>query len=383
MDFELSPEQQAIKDMVRQFANDEMHPHAAMWDEQHIFPVEVLRKLAQLGLAGIYVRHESGGSGLNRVDAAIIFEELARACPSTAAYLSIHNMVSWMLDSFGNDTQRQRWLPGLLNMDLFASYCLTEPGSGSDAASLKTTAQRDGDYYILNGAKAFISGGSTSDVYACMVRTGEPGPKGITCIMVEKDTPGLSFGKPENKLGWNSQCTTMVFFENCRVPVANRLGEEGQGFKIALSGLIGGRINIAACSLGGAAEALKQTRRYLHERSQFGQQLQDFQSIQFKFADMATQLEAARLMVHRGAAAIDHQHPEAVMYCAMAKRFATDAGFYICNDALQLFGGYGYLRDYPIERYFRDLRVHQILEGTNEIMRVIMARRLLDETVTL
>lgn len=383
MDFELTQEQQAIKSMVRQFAADEMHPYAAHWDEEHIFPVEVLRKLAQLGLAGIYVSPELGGSGLSRVDAAIIFEELSRACPSTAAYLSIHNMVNWMIATYGNTQQHERWLPKLLQMESFASYCLTEPSSGSDAASLKTVAQKDGNDYIINGSKAFISGGSTSDVYACMVRTGEAGPKGISCVLVEKDTPGLSFGKPEIKLGWNSQCTTMVFFENCRVPIANRLGGEGEGFKIALSGLNGGRINIAACSLGGAAESLKQTRHYLQERMQFGQALENFQSIQFKFADMATQLEAARLMVYRGAASIDQTHPDAAMYCAMAKRFATDAGFAICNDALQLFGGYGYLRDYPIERYFRDLRVHQILEGTNEIMRVIMARRLLDTTLEL
>jgi alkylation response protein AidB-like acyl-CoA dehydrogenase len=379
MDFQLNDEQLSIQAMVRQFAEQEMHPMAAQWDEQHIFPVEVLRKLAQLGLAGVYVSPSSGGSGLSRVDAAIIFEELARACPSTAAYLSIHNMVVWMIDQYGSEQQKQQWLPALLSMDHFASYCLTEPSAGSDAAALKTTAKRDGEYYILNGSKAFISGGSTSDVYACMVRTGEAGAKGISCILVEKDTPGLSFGKRETKLGWNSQCTTMVFFEDCKVPVANRIGEEGQGFKIALSGLNGGRINIAACSLGGAAQCLKLSRQYMHERSQFGQHLQDFQALQFRLADMATQLEAARLMVYRGANAIDSKHPEVVMHCAMAKRFATDAGFAIVNDALQLFGGYGYLRDYPIERYFRDLRVHQILEGTNEIMRVITARRLLDE----
>lgn len=383
MDFSLSHEQQAIKEMVRQFAEAEMHPYAAQWDEKHIFPVAVLRKLAELGLAGIYVTPAASGSGLCRVDAAIIFEELARACPSTAAYLSIHNMVSWMVDTYGTSAQQQQWLPRLVSMELLSSYCLTEPNSGSDAAALQTTAVREGDEYILNGVKAFISGGGTSDIYACMVRTGVAGPKGISCVLVEKGTPGLSFGKPENKLGWNSQATTMVYFENCRVPVSNRLGEEGQGFKIALSGLNGGRINIAACSLGGAAECLKRSRQYLQERSQFGQPLMDFQTIQFKFADMATELEAARLMVHRGAAAIDQQHPEASMYCAMAKRFATDAGFNLCNDALQLFGGYGYLRDYPIERYFRDLRVHQILEGTNEIMRVIMARRLLDENYSL
>jgi alkylation response protein AidB-like acyl-CoA dehydrogenase len=366
--------------MVRQFAAQEMSPYAAKWDEQHIFPIEVLRKLAQLGFAGVYIRPDLGGAGLTRVDSAIIFEELARACPSTAAYLSIHNMVTWMIDHYGTAEQRTQWLPALLTMQSFASYCLTEPNAGSDAAALQTTAKREGDYYIVNGAKAFISGGSTSDVYCCMVRTGEDGAKGISCLLIEKNTPGLSFGKPENKLGWHSQCTTMVYFENCKVPVANRLSEEGQGFKIALSGLNGGRINIAACSLGGAAQCIQLTRNYLSERTQFGHLLQDFQALQFRLADMVTELEAARLMVYRGAAAIDHQLPNVAMHCAMAKRFATDIGFEICNQALQLHGGYGYLREYPIERYFRDLRVHQILEGTNEIMRVIIAKHLLEET---
>jgi alkylation response protein AidB-like acyl-CoA dehydrogenase len=379
MDFQFSDEQISIKNAAKQFATQEMAPYAAEWDEQHIFPVEVLRKLAQLGFAGVYVRPESGGTGLSRIDAAIVFEELAHACPSTAAYLSIHNMVAWMIDCYGTPEQCTRWLPTLLTMQSFASYCLTEPDAGSDAAALKTTAKREGDYYIVNGAKAFISGGSTSDVYCCMVRTGEAGAKGITCLLIEKNTPGLSFGKPEKKLGWNSQCTTMVYFENCKIPVAHRLGTEGQGFKIALSGLNGGRINIAACSVGGAAACMQLTRRYLHERSQFGHLLQDFQALQFRLADMMTELEAARLMVYRGAAAIDQQEPEVVMYCAMAKRFATDIGFDICNQALQLHGGYGYLREYPIQRYFRDLRVHQILEGTNEIMRVIIAKRLVEK----
>ncbi len=376
---DITEEQHAIRNMARQFANEALAPNAKHWDEQQIFPIETFKQAAQLGFAGIYVRSESGGSGLSRVDAAILFEELSAACVSTAAYLSIHNMVVWMIDQFGNDEQRKQWLPSLITMDHFASYCLTEPGSGSDAASLKTTAVRDGDHYILNGAKSFISGGSVSDVYLCMVRTGEKGAKGISAIIVPKNTPGLSFGKKEIKLGWNSQPTTMVFFDNCRVPIINRIGNENEGFKIALSGLNGGRINIAACSLGGARACLTLARNYINERQQFGQKLAEFEALQFKIADMATDLEAARLMVHRGARAIDNNHPEAALYCAMAKRFATDKGFAICNDALQLYGGYGYLREYPIERYFRDLRVHQILEGTNEIMRVIISRKVLQE----
>ena len=341
------------------------------------FPVEALRRAAALGFAGIYVREEFGGSGLGRIDAAILFEELAAACVSTAAYLSIHNMVSWMIDRFGNDEQRARFLPKLTRMDHLASYCLTEPGSGSDAAALTTRARRDGGDYVLNGTKAFISGGGASDMYVAMVRTGGEGPHGISCLVVEKGAPGLSFGKREKKLGWNSQPTAMVIFEDCRVPVANRLGAEGDGFKIAMMGLDGGRLNIAACSLGGARACLEAARTHLGERRQFGRPLADFQALQFKLADMATEIEAARLMVWRGAASLEAADPQAVMHCAMAKRFATDAGFHVCNEALQLFGGYGYLKDFPIERYLRDVRVHQILEGTNEIMRVIIARRLL------
>jgi len=374
MDFNLTEEQIAIRDMARDFAEQEMAPHAKEWDEKHIFPVETLRKAAALGMAAIYIRSDVGGSELNRMAAALIFEELAAACPSTAAYLSIHNMVSWLIDQYGSETLRQQWLPKLTTMEIFSSYCLTEPSSGSDASALKTTATRDGDYYILNGAKAFISGGSVSDVYACMVRTGEEGPKGISCILVEKGTPGLSFGQPEQKLGWHSQPTTMVFFENCRVPVSNRVGEEGQGFKIALSALNGGRINIAACSLGGARQCIELTKQYMNERTQFKQKLAEFEALQFRFADMLTDLEASRLMIHRAAHALDTQHMDTITYCAMAKRLATDLCFEICNQAMQLHGGYGYIKDYPIERYFRDLRVHQILEGTNEIMRIIIAR---------
>ncbi len=377
MDFELSDEQRAFRETARAFAREEWLPQAPGWDERGEFPVEALRRAAGLGFAGIYVGEEFGGSGLSRVDAAIIFEELAAACPLTAAYLSIHNMASWMIDRFGSAEQRARLLPKLTGMAHLSSYCLTEPGSGSDAAALATRAVRDGDDYVLNGTKAFISGAGISDVYVVMVRTGGAGPNGISCLIVENGAPGLSFGKKERKLGWNSQPTAMVIFEDCRVPAANRLGAEGDGFKIAMVGLDGGRLNIAACSLGGARACLEAARAHLLERRQFGRPLAEFQALQFKLADMATELEAARLMVWRGAASLDQGDPHAVMHCAMAKRLATDAGFRVCNEALQLFGGYGYLKDFPVERYLRDLRVHQILEGTNEIMRVIIARRLL------
>lgn len=377
MDFQLSEDQRLIQDTARQFAAERMAPHAAEWDERQIFPTETLREAASLGFAGIYCGESQGGSALTRLDAALIFEELAAGCVSTAAYISIHNMASWMIDCFGNDEQRARFLPKLMSMAHFASYCLTEPGAGSDAAALKTRAVRDGDHYVLNGSKAFISGGGDSDVYVVMARTGGEGAKGISCLVVEKDTPGLSFGKKERKLGWNSQPTRAVIFEECRVPVANRLGAEGDGFKIAMKGLDGGRINIAACSLGGARTALQAAREHMQVRTQFGRKLGEFQALQFKLADMATELEAARLMVHRAACALDSADPQATMQAAMAKRFATDIGFQICNEALQIHGGYGYLRDYPVERLMRDVRVHQILEGTNEIMRVIIARQLL------
>jgi len=377
MDFELSDEQQAFQETARSFAHEKWLPHAAGWDARAEFPVEALRLAAALGFAGIYVGDEFGGSALARIDATILFEELAAACVSTAAYLSIHNMAAWMIDRFGTREQRARFLPKLMNMAHFASYCLTEPGSGSDAAALATRAVRDGAEYVLNGTKAFISGGGASDVYVTMVRTGGAGPKGISCLVVEKGAPRLSFGKQEKKLGWNSQPTAMVIFEDCRVPIANRLGAEGDGFKIAMMGLDGGRLNISACSLGGARACLEAARDHLLERHQFGRPLADFQALQFKLADMATELDAARLMVRRGAASLDRSDPESTMHCAMAKRMATDAGFHICNEALQLFGGYGYLKDFPIERYLRDVLVHQILDGTNEIMRVIIARRLL------
>ena len=379
MNFNLTEQQIAIRDMARQFAENEIAPFAAEWDEKHIFPAETLRKAATLGLAGMYVRSNIGGTELTRLESAMVFEELATACPSTAAYLSIHNMVAALIDRYADQTLRQHWLPKLLTMECMSSYCLTEPDSGSDAASLKATAVRQGDEYIVNGAKAFISGGSTSDVYVCMVCTGEPGPRGITCLLIEKTCAGLHFGKREKKLGWHSQPTTMVFFENCRVPVSQRIGEEGQGFKIALSALNGGRINIAACSLGGAKQCLTLARQYMRERSQFKQKLADFEALQFRFADMLTDLDASRLMTYRAASALDQNDPNTILYCAMAKRLATDLCFRICDQALQLYGGYGYLMDYPIERYFRDLRVHQILEGTNEIMRLIIAKQVFQD----
>ena len=377
MDFALSEEQRAIQALARDFAANEMAPHAARWDAECSFPVEALRKAAALGFAGLYVRDDFGGSNLGRLDAALVMEALAGACTSTAAYLSIHNMAAWMIDAFGADEQRRRFLPDLCAMRHFASYCLTEPGSGSDAAALKTRAVRDGEHYVLNGSKAFISGGGASDLYLCMVRTGEAGAKGISCLAVERGAPGLSFGKQEKKLGWHSQPTAMVNFEDCRVPVANRIGAEGEGFHIAMAGLDGGRINIGACSLGAAATCIDLAREHLLVREQFGKRLADFQALQFRIADMATELEAARLMIYRAAAALDAKADDATMLCAMAKRYATDVGFEVCNAALQLFGGYGYLMDHPIERFVRDTRVHQILEGTNEIMRVIIARRLL------
>ena len=336
-----------------------------------------MRAAAALGFGGIYVKDDVGGSALSRLDATIIFEELAQGCTSTAAYISIHNMAAWMIDGFGGETQRRKFLPKLCTMEHFASYCLTEPDAGSDAASLKTKATRDGDHYVLNGSKAFISGGGVSDIYVCMVRTGGAGPKGISCIVVEKGTPGLSFGAQEKKLGWKSQPTAMVNFSDCRVPAANLIGNEGDGFKIAMAGLDGGRLNIAACSIGGAQFCLDRTIEYMRERKQFGSRLSDFQALRFRIADYATELEAARLMVRRAAVAVGGKEPAGTRLAAMAKRFATDIGFEAVNGCLQLHGGYGYLRDHPIERVLRDVRVHQILEGTNEVMRLIVSRDML------
>jgi alkylation response protein AidB-like acyl-CoA dehydrogenase len=376
MDFELTEDQRAVEDAARKFAKDRLLPFAAEWDEKEHFPVDVMREAAALGFASIYVKSDVGGSEMSRLDAAIIMEELSAGCTSTAAFISIHNMASWMIDRFGNEEQRKRLLPKLVTMEKIASYCLTEPGSGSDAASLKTRAVKDDDHYVLNGSKAFISGAGVSDVYVCMVRTGEDGPKGISCIVVEKGMPGLSFGKKERKMGWNSQPTAQVIFDNCRVPVANRIGAEGEGFRIAMMGLDGGRINIGACSVGTARAALDEAKTYVTDRKQFGRPIAEFQATQFKLADMATELEASRLMIRNAADALDKKVPRATMLCAMAKRFASDMGSKIANEALQLHGGYGYLKDFPAERHVRDLRVHQILEGTNEIMRVIVAREM-------
>ena len=379
MDFALSEEQEAIRDMARRFAADELAPNAAKWDEEKHFPVDVIKKTAELGLAGIYTRDDVGGSDLGRLDAALIFEALSEGCTSTAAFISIHNMCCWMIDRFGADEVRQKYCPKLTSMEMVASYCLTEPGSGSDAAALKTKAVRDGDHYVLNGSKAFISGAGVSDLYVVMVRTGGDGPKGISTVLVENGTPGLSFGAQERKMGWNSQPTAIVNFEDCRIPVANRVGVEGEGFSFAMMGLDGGRLNIAACSLGTAQGALKAALDYANDRKAFGKRLNEQQSLQFKLADMATELEAARIMLYQAAWKLDNKTPDATRFCAMAKRLVTDTGFKVVNDALQIHGGYGYLKDYPLERMLRDVRVHQILEGTNEIMRVIVARDMLRE----
>jgi len=377
MNFDFTEEQLAFQATAREFARDELMPHAREWDENEIFPVDALRKAAALGFGGIYVNEDVGGSALSRLDAALIFEELAQGCTSTAAYISIHNMAGWMIDAFGSAEARRKFLPKLCSMEHFASYCLTEPDAGSDAANLATRARRDGDHYVLNGTKAFISGGGISDIYVVMTRTGESGSRGISCIVVEKGTPGLSFGAQEKKLGWKTQPTAMVIFENCRVPVVNRIGSEGQGFRIAMAGLDGGRLNIGACSIGGAQFCLDRTIAYMKERRQFGSRIADFQALQFRIADYATELDAARLLLHRAALAVGAGEPIATRLAAQAKRLATDTGFDVVNGCLQLHGGYGYLRDHPIERVLRDVRVHQILEGTNEIMRVIISRSML------
>ena len=377
MNFEYNEDQLAIKEMAKNFAETELMPYASEWDQKEIFPLETLKRAADLGMAAIYVDDLYGGSGLTRLDAAIIFEELSRGCVSTAAYISIHNMVTWMIDKHGSDDLRKRFVPNLSTMQKMSSYCLTEPGSGSDAVALKTRATKKGNsHYLLNGTKSFISGGPTSDVFAVMCRTGEEGAGGVSCLLVEKGTKGLTFGKQEKKMGWNSQHTSMVNFDNCEIPIDNLVGNEGDGFKIAMKGLDGGRVNIAACSLGGARAALEASLNYAAERKQFGKTLDKFQVTQFKLADMATELEASRLMVLRAACALDSQDKQATKLCAMAKRYATDVCSEICNMALQIHGGYGYLKDFPLERLVRDLRVHQILEGTNEIMRVIISRYL-------
>ncbi|HEY7382825.1 MAG TPA: acyl-CoA dehydrogenase family protein [Beijerinckiaceae bacterium] len=376
MQFALSDEQRAIRDMAQNFAAARLADNALAWDQKKIFPVDVMREAAALGMGGIYVREDVGGSGMTRLDAALIFEALATGCPTVSAFISIHNMIGWMIDRFGSDAQRHAWLPKLCSMDHLGSYCLTEPGSGSDAAALSTRAVRDGDMYVVDGVKQFISGAGVSDLYVTMVRTGASGAAGISALVIEKGAPGLSFGAEERKMGWNAQPTRQVIFDNCRVPVASRLGPEGAGFKIAMQGLDGGRLNIGACSLGGAQAALDKSMAYMTGRKAFGQRLADFQALQFRLADMATELECARSLLWRAAAALDAGDADATRLCAMAKRVATDTGFTVANDALQLHGGYGYLADYGIEKIVRDLRVHQILEGTNEIMRVIIARGL-------
>ncbi len=377
MDFELNEDQRAIQDMAERFAEEHLAPYSAEWDETETLPKETLRKAAELGFASIYIRDDVGGSGLGRMEAALIFEALSAGDVAVASFLSIHNMASWMIDRFGSEEQRQEWLPKLANMDLIASYCLTEPGSGSDAAALSTKAVIDGDHYVLNGAKQFISGAGYSDIYVTMVRTGDDSPSGVSCLIIPKDAPGVSFGAMEKKMGWKAQPTGQVIFENARVPVANRIGAEGEGFKFAMQGLDGGRINIGACSLGPSGKSIELTKQYLKERKQFGKPLAAFQGLQFMLADMQTEHDAAQLMIYRAAHALDNGLPNTSMKSAMAKRFATDACFKVVNDALQLHGGYGYLKDYPFERWVRDLRVHQILEGTNQIMRVIVSRDML------
>jgi alkylation response protein AidB-like acyl-CoA dehydrogenase len=375
--FELGEEQLAIRAMAEEFAAERIAPFALEWDREKYFPVDVIRECAALGMAGIYVREDVGGSGLTRLDAALIMEALASGCPAIASYISIHNMVAGMIDKFGSEAQRERFLPRLCRMDILSSYCLTEPSAGSDAAALRTRAVRQGEHYVVNGTKQFISGAGAADLYLVMVRTGENGSGGISTLIIDKDTKGLSFGPNEQKMGWHAQPTRQVIFEDARVPVANRLGDEGIGFKVAMAGLDGGRINIGAASVGGARAALEKTVAYLRERMAFGRRIGEFQALQFRVADMATELEAARLMILRAAASLDSGLPEASLHCAMAKRFATDAGFEIANQALQLHGGYGYLADYGVEKIVRDLRVHQILEGTNEIMRVIISRQVM------
>ena len=375
--FSLTDDQIAIQDMARKFTADRITPFAGDWDERSHYPIEVWKAAGELGFGAIYVSEENGGIGLGRLDAALIMEAMAYGCPATSAYISIHNMATWMIDCFGSDALKARFLTDLVSMDKIASYCLTEPGSGSDAAALKTTAVLNGANYVLNGTKQFISGAGYNDIYVCMVRTSDDRSKGISCLVVEKDTPGLSFGPPEKKLGWNASPTAQVVFDNCHVPAANLVGAEGDGFRFAMAGLDGGRLNIGACSLGGAQRCLDEAVKYTKERQQFGQPIADFQNTQFMLADMATDLEAARALLYLAAAKVSTNAPDKSRFSAMAKRLATDSGSKIVNDALQLFGGYGYLKDYPIERFWRDLRVHSILEGTNQVMRMIVGRDLL------
>jgi alkylation response protein AidB-like acyl-CoA dehydrogenase len=380
MSLEFTEEQRTIRDMALGFALEQLAPKAIEWDQEKHFPVDVLREAAALGMGGIYVREAYGGSGLKRLDAALIFESLATGCPSIAAYISIHNMSAWMIDYFGNNEQRAKWIPKLCTMESLGSYCLTEPGAGSDAAALRMRASKEGDSYVLNGVKQFISGAGSSDIYVVMARTSDAGANGISAFVVEKGTPGLSFGVNEKKMGWSAQPTRQVILEDARVPSANLLSSEGMGFKIAMAGLDGGRLNIAACSIGGAQSALSKATSYMAERQAFGKRLTEFQALQFRLADMAIDVEVARSILWRAALALDAKDPNATQLCAMAKKFATDACFNVANDALQLHGGYGYLQEYGIEKIVRDLRVHQILEGTNEVMRLIISRKLIEGT---
>ncbi|WP_338243037.1 acyl-CoA dehydrogenase family protein [Aurantiacibacter hainanensis] len=377
--FQLTDDQLAIQEMARRFTADNITPNAGKWDEEHHFPRDVIKQTGELGFGAIYVSEESGGIALGRLEAALIMEAMAYGCPTTSAFISIHNMAAWMIDTFGGQDLKDRYLPDLVSMDKLASYALTEPSSGSDAAALKTSAKLDGDHYVLNGTKQFISGGGVNDVYVVMVRTGEHKTRGISCVVVDKDTPGVSFGAPEKKLGWNASPTAQLIFEDARVPVANRVGEEGDGFRFAMAGLDGGRLNIGACSLGGAQRCLDEAVAYTKDRQQFGQPVADFQNTQFMLADMATDLEAARALLYLAAAKVTDNAPDKTRFSAMAKRLATDSGSNVVNNALQLFGGYGYLKDYPIERFWRDLRVHSILEGTNQVMRMIVGRDLLKD----
>jgi alkylation response protein AidB-like acyl-CoA dehydrogenase len=375
--FDLTDEQRQIQEMAQQFTADAITPHAAEWDEKHIFPRETIRQAAELGFGAIYVSEESGGIGLGRLESALIFEAMSYGDPSTSAFISIHNMASWMIDRFGAAAVKEKYLPSMVTMERIGSYCLTEPGSGSDAAALKTRAVRDGDHYVVTGSKAFISGGGENEIYVTMVRTGAEGPKGISCLVIEKDMPGVSFGAQERKLGWHSQPTAQVNFDEVRVPAENLVGAEGEGFRIAMMGLDGGRLNIGACSLGGAQRCLDESIRYTKERKQFGQAISDFQATQFTLADMDTELQAARALLYLAAVKVTEHAPDKSRFAAMAKRFATDTGSSVVDRALQLHGGYGYLMDYPIERFWRDLRVHSILEGTNQVMRMIVGRDLL------
>lgn len=383
MDFSLSDDQKALVQAAADFSKAELADHAAEWDANSHFPLDVIRRAGETGFLGIYTPEEHGGLGLSRLDASLIFEQLAQGCVATTAYLTIHNMVTWMIASWGDDALRETWVPAMVSGEALGSYCLTEPGSGSDAANLRTKAVREGDEYVISGSKMFISGAGATEVLVVMARTGEPdsGAGGVSAIVIPADAAGVEYGKNEDKMGWKSQPTRLVSFDSVRVPVGNRLGAEGEGFRFAMKGLDGGRLNIASCSLGAAQHALTLSRDYMAERKQFGRELNQFQALQFKIADMATELTAARLMVRQAAWCLDHNDPEAPAYCAMAKRFATDVGFNVCNEALQLHGGYGYIREYPLERLVRDTRVHQILEGTNEIMRLIIARRLMADGV--